>query len=319
MTNSRPHCPRTFRIFRSMCLLAAVAISVWPSAMTQAAETVATYQAVLDNTMIKPEADSTEPLHSNGAGNFFSAGLTKLGTSGKTHRGLLQFDLSEIPSGAIIKQAALKLYVVEVAKRGYQYDRSFWLARVPDLGAVGWGEGTSNADIFTKGQGDGLDATAGDATWLDKQYPSVPWPTGMEGVLGDDPATFDPADAAGIVPGYTDPASTPVLLDWQHDDPAHAMLADIQAWVDGASNFGWVLVGEEAFVNPDGEDNSSKRSFASREYVDDAGSSTFYGPVLTVTYEVVPEPATIGLLLSGLLAAAGVIVLRRRRLQSSCD
>ena len=67
-----------------------------------------------DNTLYEFDpTDPDSPLNSNGAGDFFSAGRTR--SRGLLRRGLLQFDLSTIPAGAVVVPGtvALTLEVVD--------------------------------------------------------------------------------------------------------------------------------------------------------------------------------------------------------------
>ena len=251
---------------------------------------------VKDNTLFYADPDAGDLLYSNGIGNFFSAGRTR--ADGQIRRGLIQFDLSGIPGDAAITSAQLDLYVVDVANRGRETQRSFWLEAVQGIGAGSWIEGSSNADVYASGQGKGKPAQPGDATWVHTQYDTESWPT--RGAIGDGPVVFPLAETVGSVPGGLDPiGSGPVLVSWEQSLVTHPMITDIQAWVAGTMpNHGWVVVGEEDFVD-DGTDPSSKRDFATREHGD--GS---LAPVLTVDYTVVPEPATWAMLLGAAVAFA---------------
>jgi hypothetical protein len=83
-----------------------------------------------------------------------------------------------------------------------------------------------------------------------------------------------------------------------------ALVADVQEWIDDpASNFGWILISDEA--------TRSAKSYLSRE----AGSN---GPRLTVQYTTpftaaVPMPAAAYVILAAGLAAVAVAMARLRR------
>jgi len=277
---------------------------------------VVTLSASRDNTLFQYDpADPNDSLNSNGIGNFFSAGCTF--SRSEIQRGLLAFDFSGIPDGAVVADVALDLYVVDVPRRDTT-PRPFWVVALPQLERP-WGEGASFADINVSGSGSGAPAQPGDATWLHTQYdpaihgvppapplgtlaPFVPdgpgfWPE--LGAVGDGPfvLTDAPAGIAGEDLG-------PVTFS------SPSMIADVQGWLDDPStNFGWLLVGDESIVSSDA---STKRGFASREH-----ANPDWHPQLTVQYQMgpvaaVPEPAS-GLL--ALLAAVGFAAFARRRIR----
>ena len=72
-----------------------------------------------------------------------------------------------------------------------------------------------------------------------------------------------------------------------------ALVADLQRWLDHPEeNFGWALVSEDEVTE------KTARSFASRE--------SGFGPLLTLQYAVVPEPATLSLVGLFLLVCAAM-------------
>ena len=103
--------------------------------------------------------------------------------------------------------------------------------------------------------GAGAFAEDDDATWFFRFYPDVPWTT-----AGGD---FDPASSA----------TTTIDLNGTYTFSGSGLIADVQAWIDGDENHGWVLIGDE--IQP-----KSARKIASREYAD---SSRI--PMLSVEYE----------------------------------
>jgi hypothetical protein len=129
--------------------------------------------------------------------------------------------------------------VLHVTRAQDTVARNFVLCRV----LAQWGEGISNAggDSIGPGGGQGAPATVGDATWNYRVYDTQRWAH-----AGGD---FDPAPLAtalvGGIGAYTW-ASTPALV------------ADVQRWVRGEDNFGWVLVGVESTT-------TTTRRFASRQ------------------------------------------------------
>lgn len=230
-----------------------------------------TLSAVRDNTLF--EDDAAANARSNGAGSRIFAGRTAQGTN-SIRRALVAFDLAgaAIPSGATITSAELRLQMNMTNAGG----NSVALHRV----AAAWGEGGSLAG---GGQGGGAPAQTGDATWFHTFFPSALW-----SVPGGD---FNPTPSASQIVG------DPGAYTW---GSTAQMVADVQSWVDNpASNFGWILVGNE-FTQP------TAKSFDSRE----SGS----GPELVVTFNA-PVPASgpwTLLALALVLALAGASVLRLR-------
>lgn len=228
---------------------------------------------IQDNTLFQVDPSNPTIVNSNGIGPWFAAGRNR---GGQLQRGLIQFDLSHIPTNATVTAASLSLYVTGVPNietSNALGPRSFWLVALQGIGDPSWGEGASYAG--TSGGGQGAPAQIGDATWLHKQYDALPWPVGREGALGPaalvDPGFLGPP--AGTVPKITDPIPTPPIpVTWANSQ----MVLDVQAWVRGTiRNDGWVVVGEEAISD---SSQSSKRQFASRE------GEAAYHPVLHVDY-----------------------------------
>jgi len=159
---------------------------------------------------------------SNGAGQHFFAGRNNIGD---TRRGPIAFDVAaSIPAGSTVTSVSLRLHMsrTNLLVTGVQ---PVALHRV----LADWGEGTSDADgLF--GEGSGAPATLGDATWIYRFFNTVLW--GAPG--GDFVATPSAAIQIGGIGLYTW-GSTP------------DMLADVQAWLDDPkSNFGWILLSNEA-------------------------------------------------------------------------
>lgn len=199
---------------------------------------------VLDNTLYQ------DPLGgvSNGLGDHCFAGMT---SGASLRRAVFAFDLSTIPFGSIVLSAEFRLTMDRAA--GFSGSRPMTLHRM----TAAWGEGTSTFSDPFFGGGAGVPATANDATWLHRFYPSDLWTQ-----PGGD---FNPtALASTVVPETSGPyqwGSTP------------EMVAVVQSWVNTpATNFGWMLRGDEA-VTP------SARRFLTREAANAPGR-----PHLIVTY-----------------------------------
>ena len=180
-----------------------------------------------------------------GATTILAGGVA---TAEKT-RSLIRFDIAaQLPPGATITAVELQLTVSRAANGS---GSTFGLHRM----LVPWREGT--------GIGSGLDgrtAIAGESSYNHRIVAASPWgePGGLAGV--------DHANAAS--------ASQFVDREDSYTWSSSGMLVvDVQGWLDTpASNFGWMLIGEQE-TNP-----FTARRFYSRE-------STITPPVLTVTYE----------------------------------
>jgi spore coat protein A len=193
-----------------------------------------TITPVQDNTI----AQGTDP----GSGENFednSSGACENVFSGNTNDGfrrrtLLQFDIAgTIPAGSTINSATLTM---TVDRSGDNQDASMTLYSVTKP----WGEGV--AGCGPRGGGQGEPAGTGDATWLDAEYTVTPWAT-----PGGDPGPASATALVGSGNGNQGVWSGPV------------MASDVQGWLDNpASNFGWLLVGDESR-------NSTARRFSSRE------------------------------------------------------
>lgn len=233
----------------------------WASAAGARAD-VAFLQAVADNTLYQV----TDGSVSNGKGATFFAGTTLQGNS--LRRGLIRFDLSGLPADAEITATRLTLHM----------SRSISLSQPVSLhrASAAWGEGNSNAP-GEEGAGDV--AAAGDATWLHQFYSTTFW----QNAGGDYEAVASSTKSVNGNGFYT----------WS----GPGMVADAQGWLNnGASNFGWFVIGEE------GLSGTAKR-FDSRENED-----TSVRPVLRIDYQVIPAP--------GMVACGAVLVMgvcRRRR------
>lgn len=176
------------------------------------ADTV-TLAASADNTLF----ESASGALSNGSGDGLFVGNTN---NGQTRRALLAFDIAgNLPSGSTINSVSLTL----------QMSRTNSGAQTVELRRVSadWGEGSSDA---SGGGGQGTDAAEGDATWIHTFFDMTHWQN-AGGDFADTASASTSVDGAG---SYTWGSSA-------------AMVADLQAWLDDAStNFGWILIGNEA-------------------------------------------------------------------------
>lgn len=236
------------------------AVVVASAACAAIADLSATLAPTADTTLYQSSAGAL----GNGAGEAFFAGAN---SGMAVRRGLIRFDLAAaIPAGATITAVELVLTnsAANVSPQAVRLHRVL----------ASWGEGAS---VAGSGGGGGAPALPGDATWLHRSSPGVLW-----SVAGGDFAP-DPS-AQSIVAG-------PGVYSWFGPN----LVADAQAFLDApASNFGWMLLGNEAAAN------SAKR-FSSREDPIETAQ-----PRLIVTY--VPTPGSAWCALALALAAH-----RRRR------
>jgi hypothetical protein len=203
----------------------------------------AVVQALKDNTMYG-ESDTL----SNAKGQHIYAGTNNNLPSPR--RALIAFDIAAVlPAGATVDSVSLRLVMTKTSPQAPP--ATVTLRRL----TADWGEATSIADLGL-GEGGGGSATPGDATWGHKFYDTVAWTT-----PGGD---FDPS---GSYPVVTTSTLGPYV--WQSSQ----MAADVQGWLDTpASNFGWILLGEEIGAG-------HAREFDSREHPTAANR-----PRLTVHY-----------------------------------
>jgi hypothetical protein len=206
---------------------------------------------------------------SGGASSWIFAGLTQQPT---LRRGLLAFDVTSIPAGATITSVTLTLHMSRTSAGSEPVSVHRVLSD--------WGSGASTPP---EPGGFGAAAEVGDATWLNTFYQP-----GGGGQLWSTPGgDFAPDPLATKVVGGVG------FYLWS----SPALTADVQRWVDQgpASNFGWMLLGNEEVLQ-------SVKRFDSALAADPS-----VRPRLTVTYSV-PGPGA-----GAVLAAAIVGGPRRRR------
>src|SRR5688500_15196346 len=137
------------RLIREMLRLLTTALFCSLGLAAQAAE--AEFRPVADTTLFQQS-----PANNMGAHSHVAIGVTALGTAA---RGLFRFDLSSIPTNAVVQSATLTFNLT--------------IGRPDSLGnphamhrmLKSWGEGT-------KGGNTGTAATAGEATWNHSSLPT---------------------------------------------------------------------------------------------------------------------------------------------------
>lgn len=187
---------------------------------------------------------SNAPSDNAGGGVDSYAGLT---AGSGIRRLLVRFDLSSIPSSAVVSDAVLTLTVTKASSGSSDVRHDLY--RLTNS----WVEGTG------VGGGAGGQITTGTASWSSRQYPNLPWNT-----PGGD---FVSASTAST----TISATVPFTAQWS----GPGVTADAQAWINGTlPNYGWIVTGDETV-------SGSARRFASSEATDATTR-----PSLTITYNV---------------------------------
>jgi hypothetical protein len=194
------------------------------SAAPGALADVITVGASKDNSLFE---DPTGALSGGASSAFF---LGRLGTNGNTlkRRGAIAFDLSTIPSNAVITDVSMTLTLLRGSGGSTPVELHAF--------TKDWGEGTS------LGGPQGGASTAGDATWIHTFFPTSTWTN-----PGGD---FD-VNVSGVQNvDFTGPVT------WESTG---RMVADVQRWLRNAdSNFGWIMIGDEVNL-------STAKEFVSRE------------------------------------------------------
>jgi len=195
-------------------------------------------QAQVATTTLSPAHDNSIyadfPNNSNALGDLYTGN----NGSNAPRRALMSFDTSTLPSGAQVTAAALSLNLKNAASNAAHPNATMPLQRL----STSWGEATS---LASGGGGAGTAATTGDATWSARFYDATS-PTSWTTAGGVFNATASATTTVGSTLGtYT----------WT----APQMAADVQGWLGTpASNFGWILVGDEST-------SATARVFDSRE------------------------------------------------------
>ncbi|GJM26448.1 MAG: hypothetical protein DHS20C16_28630 [Phycisphaerae bacterium] len=229
--------------------------------------TIACMVAVLPIGVVSADVVSIPPIKdntihgesntlSNGAGSYFFSGTTAVGN---VRRGLIAFDIDgSVPAGSTINSVTLTMSM----------SRSNGTPEFVSLHRLNtdWGEGTSNAP---GNEGGGAFHTNNDATWLYARYnSSSPASSDFWTTLGGDFEVF-PSGFQTVI-GIT-------TYTW---GSTKGMVADVQGWLDSpATNFGWILIGNEKVGG------SSKR-FDSKDH-----PTASVRPELTIDYT---GPSSLG-------------------------
>jgi autotransporter-associated beta strand protein len=182
------------------------------------------------NTLIQVTSGTAQQL-SDGLGDVYVGRTMQDGDGPATisvRRGLIEFNPSaSVPVGATI--IGVTLSAEELS--GSSWSETVSLSRM----LRDWGEGAS----FFPG-GKGAPATTGDATWYYPFYGSPDTWAAPGGKAGVDYGAS--VSAATLISG----GSVGQSFSWS-SSANPAMVTDVQQWLDSpASNFGWILLGDES-------------------------------------------------------------------------
>lgn len=172
---------------------------------------VAVLSPLKDNTLYE---DVNGQL-SNGQGIYIFCGKTG---ANLLRRALIAFDLSSIPTNAIVTSATLSMFLSQAAGGAQPISLS--------VVSQDWGEGASDAG---DPGGAGTQAAPNDATWLHTFYNTNFW---------NNPG----GDFSPTVSATTTVSSINTTYFWS----GSGLAADVQSWVSNpTTNFGWVVRGNE--------------------------------------------------------------------------
>lgn len=269
------------RWFCSMAGLVALFIT-----MRAAAQTTVNIPAAQDATLYGG-SDATNNASGSGPGMFVGSDPSN------PKRGLIEFNIpAHVPAGATIDSVTLTLYMDMVAGSGGGTggggDSTPRTIRLFDV-TTPWHGGTNGT---TGHPGPGFGGTGhgftppnpGDPTWNFASYNTVPWTT-----PGGDFVSTESADTV-VSQNLNSPYT------W---GSTSQMVADVQGWLDGANNDGWLLKNDSE-ASP-----TTFRAFYTAEGAVEQSVPQF-APNLAVTFTV-PEP--VGISVFGL----ALLLLDRRR------
>lgn len=171
------------------------------------------------------------PANSSGGFPYIYIGRTQ---SASARRTLIRFDLTtHLPPSAIITSATLVLHVTDTSRPGNTAVQMHAITS-------NWVEGSNGLPGSNPG-GAGLPAEPGDVTWSHASYTTTLWTNSG----GDYTATATGSGSIGEV-------GTTAFLT------GSGLATDIQTWhTTPASNFGWILIGNETGIG------NAKRLFSS--------------------------------------------------------
>jgi spore coat protein A len=196
-------------------------------------------QASADSVTIIADADGSiyedNQTNANGAGTLFHVGNNG---GGNARRALIRFPVTTIPAGSTITSVTMTLVVDHTNDGPGSVSNSISVYRLTQA----WLEGPLVAP-GSGGSGTAASTSADNsATWSHRIYNANTWSTPGGTHVAAASATTNVAESTG--------AKT-----WS----GAGLVADVQAWVDGTANNGWILKGNETT-------NASARNFRSRQH-----------------------------------------------------
>jgi hypothetical protein len=201
--------------------------------------------------VISGEASDTDstlyedfPNGNNGGGGMIHVGNNGVGSA---RRAVLRFDVSAIPMGSTVTEATLRLTVEASGGTATNFD-VFALEE-------SWVEGSNVG--FGSGLGEGASPEAGAVSWNSREHGTALW-TAAGG-------TFP------VAPSATAPAEDTGNQVWTDNTIGFGLVEDVQTWVDGAPNHGWIIIGDSTNVR------------TARRFTGTEGGAPIW-PTLTVTY-----------------------------------
>lgn len=247
--------PRRGRLVAALILLGAVGLTTSSHALS---------------ITLTPSADASlievSPDNSIGAQAFVLSGRTQ---NGPHVRALYRFDLSALPTNAIVLSAVLQLECTrQSGEPACVTPVAFGLHRM----LRPWGEGTN---VAVQGPGQGIPAQPGDATWHHAFHPTNAW-SAPGGLVGTD---FSSVESSFQY--VTTPDASPYLFESTPE-----LVDDVQTWVrDPQANHGWMMI-----ANPE-EVLCTARRFNARE-------SEGGPPLLMIEYSLPPAITVLSLQLN---------------------
>jgi len=222
---------------------------------------ITTLYAVKDGTIFNTQA-GTSPNGNYGAGGSELLQVGYAAPSVMYARTLLQFDLSSIPSNAIIENVDL---VFTQGSSGGATSYTIYVHKLTQQ----WTEGTTSFCTYNNScntQGVAIAPGGTDVTWNETSYSgtdSNPWTTPG--------GTSSASSSASALAGST-------TIGTQYTFTSTGLGDDVQSWVSNSStNFGWTL--KTDFITT----SSAMKRFYSREGATASGDAT-KAPKIVITY-----------------------------------
>lgn len=250
----KPHAIRPSLVSLNALIAVLMAVSIAVCAIPVARAATITLNPSKDTTLIET-ATSDAAQRANGGDAGFYTGQYFDGTH---RRALLRFAISgNVPAGSTITSAQLRLNCFSAFEGTSRSHSLYRMLR-------DWGEGVQGGGI------EGGNALPEDACWKYSFFNTTFWGAMGAGLINTDRVSTVSATVSVAGAGVYNLGST------------SQMVADVQGWLNTpASNYGWIIIGNETTDNTD-------RWFDSRESAN-AGAR----PQLTIIYTVPGVPPII--------------------------